>query len=69
MMLICIYNMILTGESFKPSDYDELMNPKPKAIKLTVDQAVKFLKSSGADLNQIIASLQEPVSLAAEQIS
>ena len=60
MMLICIYHMILTGESFNPSDYDELMNPKPRKPKeLTIESAVDFLKSSGCDLDQIIASLKE----------
>jgi transposase len=61
MMLICIYHMILTGESFKPSDYDELMNPKPrKPRELTIESAVDFLKSSGANLDEIIASLKTP---------
>ena len=59
-MLTCIYNMILTGESFNPTDYEELMNPKPKSPKITVDQAVEFLKTSGADLDQIIATLKNP---------
>ncbi len=60
MMLICIYHMILTGESFNPSDYDELMNPKPrKPRELTIESAVDFLKSSGADIDAIIASLKE----------
>lgn len=30
MMLICIYHMILTGEEFKPYDYDSLQNPITK---------------------------------------
>lgn len=61
MMLTSIYNMILTGESFNPTDYKELMNPKPKSPKITIDQAVEFLKTSGADLDQIIANLKNPV--------
>ena len=61
MMLTSIYNMILTGESFNPTDYKELMNPKPKSPKITIDQAVEFLKTSGADLDQIIATLKNPV--------
>ena len=60
MMLICIYHMILTGESFHPSDYDELMNPKPrKSRDLTIESAVDFLKNSGTDIDAIIASLKE----------
>lgn len=54
MMLICIYHMILTGEEFRPSDYDELMNPKPKKFKeLTVSDAITFLKESGIDIETI----------------
>ena len=60
MMLICIYHMILTGESFNPSDYDELMNPKPrKPRELTIESAVDFLKTSGADIDAIITALKE----------
>ena len=52
--------MILTGESFRPSDYDELMNPKPrKPRELTIESTVDFLKSSGADIDAIIATLKE----------
>lgn len=29
MMLVSIYHMILTGESFNPSDYESFKNPKP----------------------------------------
>ena len=60
MMLISIYHMILTGESFNPSDYEELMNPKPrKPREFTIESAVDFLKSSGADINTIIVSLKK----------
>ncbi len=61
MMLISIYHMILTGESFEPSDYKELMNPKPrKPRNLTIESAVDFLKQSGEDLDKIISILKEP---------
>ena len=54
MMLTCIYHMILTGESFHPTDYEELMNPKPKTYtKFTVESAINFLKSSGLDFDTI----------------
>ncbi|MBQ6333928.1 MAG: IS110 family transposase [Erysipelotrichaceae bacterium] len=57
MMLICIYHMILTGESFKPSDYDELMNPNPKHFKeLSVSDAIDFLKEKGVDIETIKAA-------------
>lgn len=58
MMLISIFHMILTGESFKPTDYEEPMNPKPHKPRLTVKDAVDFLKQSGEDLDEIIASLK-----------
>ena len=60
MMLICIYHMILTGESFHPSDYEELMNPKPRKPKeLTIKSAVDFLVSSGVDLDTIITAYKQ----------
>lgn len=60
MMLISIYHMILTGESFKPSDYDELMNPKPKKPKeLTIESAVDFLVSSGVDLETVVSAFKQ----------
>ena len=60
MMSICIYHMILTGESFKPSDYDELMNPNPKKPKeLTIESAVNFLVTSGVDLETITNAFRQ----------
>ena len=54
MMMICIYHMILTGEEFRPSDYEELMNPKPKKFKeLSVSDTIAFLKESGIDIETI----------------
>lgn len=52
MMLISIYHMIETGEMFHPTDYEELVNPKPKKLKaeeLTVDIALDFLSKKGYD--------------------
>ena len=60
MMLICIYHMILTGESFHPSDYEELMNPKPRKPKeYTIESAMDFLVSSGVDLDTIITAYKQ----------
>lgn len=43
MMLVCICNLILIRESFKPSNCDELMNPKSKKPKeLTIESAIDF---------------------------
>ncbi len=55
MMMTCIFNMILTGESFNPTDYDELMNPKPRTYRtsITTDTAIEFLKNSGMSLEDI----------------
>ena len=49
MMLICIYHMIKDGSDFRPHDYDELMNPKPKKSKVSmpVDDVVTFLIEKG----------------------
>ena len=34
MMLVSIYHMILTGETFNPSDYESFRNPNPPIISL-----------------------------------
>lgn len=65
MMLTCIYHMTLTGESFHPTDYEELMNSKPKTYtKLTVESAINFLKSSGLDFDTIQQFYQSETVLA-----
>ena len=48
MMLVSIYHMILTGETFNPSDYESFKNPKPpiKQQVLTEESAIEFLKKS-----------------------
>lgn len=52
MMLISIYHMIKTGEMFNPTDYEELVNPKPKKSKVfTIESALSFLKDSGYDIS------------------
>lgn len=55
-MLICIYNMILTGETFNPSDYEEITNPKPrkKKAEYTVESAIEFLKNSEINRDDLI---------------
>lgn len=54
MILVSIYHMIKTGETFKPSDYESLMNPKPKRTnELTLDKALSFLQSQGYDISSI----------------
>ena len=46
MMLVSIYHMILTGEVFKPSDYETFKNPPPsvKQQEFTEKSAIEFLK-------------------------
>lgn len=51
MMLVSIYHMILTGETFNPSDYESFKNPKPvKDTKLTVENATEFLLNLGYEV-------------------
>ncbi|MFR4835697.1 MAG: IS110 family transposase [Catenibacterium sp.] len=55
MMLVSIYHMILTGETFNPSDYESFKNPKPpiKQQVLTEESAIEFLKKSGFDVSKL----------------
>lgn len=48
MMLVSIYYMLLNMEEFKPSDYEEFLNPKPKK-ELTIQKALEFLIAQGID--------------------
>lgn len=55
MMLITIYHMILTGETFNPSDMDEILNPKQynPNQQFTVESALYFLQRKGIDTSSI----------------
>lgn len=55
MMLVAIYHMLKTGETFNPSDYDSFMNPIPKQPQqfLTIESAIAFLAQSGIDTSLI----------------
>ena len=53
MMLTSIYNMLLTGEVFNPSDYDSLKNPRPAKPSYTPESAVQYLASLGVDTSSI----------------
>ena len=55
MILVCIYHMLLTGESFHPCDYDELMNPKvsTSTVKFTDVEAIEHLRLSGYDVSSL----------------
>ena len=56
MMLTCIYHMILTGESFNPSDYESFNNPVPRKVVLTDENAIAFLAAQGYDVSALIKS-------------
>jgi transposase len=53
MMLVCIYNMLSTGEYFNPSDYEELRNPKTKRVVLNESSAIEFLREQGYDISAL----------------
>ena len=54
MMLVAIYHILLTGETFNPSDIEEIHNPKTSKNKtLTVESALTFLKEQGLDISSI----------------
>lgn len=53
MMLVCIYHMLRNGESFNPSDYEEIRNPKPKPEPMTEESALRFLESKGYDISAL----------------
>jgi transposase len=51
MMLTCIYNMMLTGAAFNPSDYEELKSPRPQKQRLTDETAIAYLAAQGYDVS------------------
>ena len=54
MMLVSIYHMILTGESFNLSDYESFKNPKPIVQSKFIEElAIEFLKKSGYDVSHL----------------
>jgi transposase len=54
MMLVAIYHILLTGETFNPSDKEEIHNPKTSKNKtLTIESALTFLKEQGLDISSI----------------
>ncbi len=51
MMLISIYHIIKNDEEFKPSDFEEIVNPKQrvKTPEFNIENVIQFLKGQGAD--------------------
>lgn len=56
MMMVCIYHIISEKKSFNPSDYDELMNPKPFQNKVVLnDESVfAYLVAQGYDTSLLV---------------
>ena len=56
MMMVCIYQIISEKKSFNPSDYDELMNPKPFQNKVVLnDESVfAYLEAQGYDTSLLV---------------
>ncbi len=53
MMLVACYHIILTGEVFNPSDYEDITKPKPSKNKLTLEVALAYLSKNGYDTSSI----------------
>ena len=54
MMLVAIYHILLTGETFNPSDIEEIHNPKTSKNKtLTIESALTLLKEQCLDISSI----------------
>lgn len=53
MLLISIYHMTLTGETFNPSDYETFNKPNIKQSKISITQALEVLKTNGIDISQL----------------
>ncbi len=56
MIMVCIYHIIAEKKPFSPSDYEELMNPKPSQNKVVLnDESVfAYLEAQGYDTSLLI---------------
>ena len=56
MMMVCIYHIVSEKKPFNPSDYVELMNPKPIQYKVILnDESVfAYLESQGYDTSLLV---------------
>ena len=56
MILVSIYHILLTGETFHPYDFDELKNPiikeQSSSKSLNEEDAINYLKSLGYSINK-----------------
>ncbi len=59
-LLVAIYHMIMTGEIFNPSDYEEVTNPKPSKNKnISKEEALAVLQNLGFDVSSISAQMTQ----------
>ena len=59
-LLVAIYHMILTGEIFNPSDYEETTNSKPSKNKnISKEEALAVLQNLGFDVSSISAQMTQ----------
>lgn len=61
MILISVYNILKKKEEFKPSDYEDVMNPSKKAKKVSEHDAIRVLENLGYNIDQITRTIT-PVS-------
>ena len=61
MILISVYNILKKKEEFKPSDYEDVMNPSKKAKKVSEHDAIRILESLGYNIDQVTRTIT-PVS-------
>jgi transposase len=53
MMLVCIFHMIQSGETFHPTDYEVVLTPRPRKITLSNEEILAELASRGFDTSSI----------------
>jgi transposase len=54
MMLVCIHNMMRTGETFNPSDYIDTTSPRPPKQILTDKTVFAYLEEQGYDTSVLV---------------
>ena len=54
MLLTCVYHMILTGEAFNPSDFEDVSKPVVRKQVLTDETAIAFLAAQGYDVSSLV---------------
>jgi hypothetical protein len=54
MMLVCVYNMISTGEAFNPSDYDECRPRVTVKPDISDEAVIAILAGRGYDVSSLV---------------